>query len=52
MTGSRLVVGIGNVVAAFIVVSIVAGLLVMQAPKPAGQDSDSRFVPTALDAAE
>ena len=51
-TGSRLVVGIGNVVAAFIVVSIVAGLLVMKAPQPAIQDDDSRFAPTALDAIE
>ena len=33
MTGSRLVVGIGNVIAAFIVVSIVASLLAMQAPQ-------------------
>ena len=51
-TNSRLVVGIGNAVAAFIVVSIVAGLLVMKAPKPAIQDNDSRFAPTALDAVE
>ena len=40
MTNSRLIVGIGNVVSAFIVVSIVAGLLVMKTPKPAIQDSD------------
>ena len=53
MTGSRLIVGIGNVVAAFIVVSIVAGLLVMnKAPEPAIQDDDSRLTPTALDAIE
>ena len=52
MTGSRLIVGIGNTVAAFIVVSIVAGLLVMSTPKPAGQDSDTQFTPTALDAIE
>ena len=52
MTGSRLVVGIGNVVSAFIVVSIVAGLLVMTTPKPAIQESDSRLAPTALDAVE
>ena len=50
MTGSRLVVGIGNVVAAFIVASIVAGLLAMKTPKPAMQDDDSRFTSTALDA--
>ena len=50
--GSRLVVGIGNVVAAFIVVSIVAGLLVMQTPKPAIQDSDNQPAPTALEAIE
>jgi NADH-quinone oxidoreductase subunit H len=51
-TGSRLVVGIGNVVAAFIVVSIVAGLLVMQTPKPALQDSERQITPSALDAIE
>ena len=52
-TSSRLIVGIGNVVAAFIVVSIVAGLLVMnKTPEPAIQDDDSRFAPTALDAVE
>ena len=51
-TGSRLVVGIGNVVAAFIVASIVAGLLVMKTPKPAMQDSDSQLAPSALDAIE
>ena len=51
-TGSRLVVGIGNVVAAFIVVSIVAGLLVMSTPKPTIQDSDNQLAPTALDAIE
>ena len=51
-TGSRLVVGIGNVVAAFIVVSIVAGLLVMNAPKPAIQDSDNQLAPTVLDTIE
>ena len=51
-TNSRLVVGIGNVVSAFIVVSIVAGLLVMTTPKPAIQESDSRLAPTALDAIE
>ena len=51
-TGSRLVVGIGNVVAAFIVVSIVAGLLVMSAPKPTLQDSDNQLAPTALEAIE
>ena len=51
-TGSRLAVGIGNVVAAFIVVSIVAGLLVMQTPKPTIQDSDNQLAPTTLDAIE
>ena len=51
-TGSRLVVGIGNAVAGFIVVSIVTGLLVMDAPKPAMQDSASQLTPTALDAIE
>ena len=51
-TGSRLVVGIGNVVAAFIVASIVAGMLGTKTPKPAMQDSDSRLTPTALDAIE
>ena len=51
-TGSRLVVGIGNVVAGFIVVSIVAGLLVMDTPKPAMQDSSNQLTPTALDAIE
>ena len=51
-TGSRLVVSIGNVVAAFIVVSIVAGLLVMSTPKPAIQDSDNQLAPTVLDAIE
>ena len=52
MTGSRLVVGIGNVVAALIVVSIVARMLVMETPEPAIQDSDSGLTPTALDAIE
>ncbi|MDE0425875.1 MAG: NADH-quinone oxidoreductase subunit NuoH [Candidatus Poribacteria bacterium] len=52
ITNSRLVVGIGNAVAGFIVVSIVAGLLVMDAPKPVTQDSDNRLTPTALDAIE
>ena len=52
ITGSRLVVGIGNAVAGFIVVSIVAGLLVMDAPKPAMQDRDNQLTPTALDAIE
>ena len=53
MTGSRLVVGIGNVVAAFIVVSIVGGLLVMnKAPEPAIPDSDRQITPSALDAVE
>ncbi|MCY4554186.1 MAG: NADH-quinone oxidoreductase subunit NuoH [Candidatus Poribacteria bacterium] len=53
MTGSRLVVGIGNVVAAFIVVSIVAGLLVMnKAPEPAIRDNDRQITPSALDAIE
>ena len=52
-TGSRLIVGIGNVIAAFIVVSIVAGLLVMnKAPEPAIQDSDRQITPSALDAIE
>ena len=51
-TGSRLVVGIGNVVAALIVVSIVARMLVMETPEPAMQDSDSRFTSTTLDAIE
>ncbi len=51
-TGSRLVVGIGNAVAGFIVASIVAGLLAMDAPKPAMQDSDNQLTPTALDAIE
>ena len=51
-TGSRLVVGIGNVVAALIVVSIVARMLVMKPPELAMQDSDSRLTPTALDAIE
>ena len=51
-TGSRLVVGIGNAVAGFIVASIVAGLLAMDTPKPAIQDSDNRLTPTALDAIE
>ena len=52
-TGSRLIVGIGNVIAAFIVVSIVAGLLVMnRAPEPAIQDSDRQITPSALDAIE
>ncbi|MDE0013456.1 MAG: NADH-quinone oxidoreductase subunit NuoH [Candidatus Poribacteria bacterium] len=51
-TGSRLVVGIGNVVAALIVVSIVARMLVMETPEPAIQDNDSRLTPTALDATE
>lgn len=51
-TGSRLVVGIGNVVAGFIVAAIVAGLLAMDTPKPAIQDSDNRLTPTALDAIE
>lgn len=52
ITGSRLVVGIGNAVAGFIVVSIVAGLLVMDAPKPTMPDSDNRLTPAALDAIE
>ena len=52
ITNSRLVVGIGNAVAGFIVVSIVAGLLVMDTPKPAMQDSDNPLTPTALDAIE
>ncbi len=53
MTSSRLVVAIGNVVAAFIVVSIVAGLLVMnKAPEPAMTDSDGQMTPSALDAIE
>ncbi len=52
ITNSRLIVGIGNAVAGFIVVSIVAGLLVMDAPKPAMQDSDNPLTPTALDAIE
>ena len=52
LTGSRLVVGIGNAVAGFVVVSIVAGLLVMDAPKPAMQDRDNQLTPTALDAIE
>ena len=52
ITNSRLVVGIGNAVAGFIVVSIVAGLLVMDAPKPAMQDRDNPLTPTALDAIE
>ena len=51
-TGSRLVVGIGNVVAALIVVSIVARMLVMETPEPAMQDSDSRLTSTTLDAIE
>ena len=51
-TGSRLVVGIGNVVAALIVASIVARMLAMDTPEPAMQDSDSRLTPTALDAIE
>ena len=51
-TGSRLVVGIGNVVAGFIVAAIVAGLLAMDTPKPAIQDSDNRLTPTTLDAIE
>ncbi len=51
-TNSRLVVGIGNAISAFIVVSIVAGLLVMTTPKPAIQESDSGFAPTALDTVE
>lgn len=52
VTDSRLIVGIGNAVSGFIVASIVAGLLVMKAPKPAMSDSDSGFRPTALDATE
>ena len=52
ITGSRLVVGIGNAVAGFVVVSIVAGLLVMDAPKPAMQDRGNQLTPTALDAIE
>ena len=53
MTGSRLIVGIGNVVAAFIVVSVVAGLLVMnKAPEPAIRDNDQQITPSALDAIE
>jgi len=52
-SGSRLVVGIGNVVAAFIVVSIVAGLLVMnKTPEPAMQNDDPQITPSALDAIE
>ncbi len=52
-TGSRLIVGIGNVIAAFIVVSIVAGLLVMnKTPEPAIQDSNRQITPSALDAIE
>ena len=51
-TGSRLVVGIGNVVAALIVVSIVARMLVMETPEPAMQDSDNRLTSTTLDAIE
>ena len=52
-SGSRLVVGIGNVVAAFIVVSIVAGLLVMnKAPEPAIRTDDPQITPTALNAIE
>ena len=51
-TGSRLMVGIGNVVAALIVVSIVARMLVMETPEPAMQDSDSRLTSTTLDAIE
>ena len=51
--GSRLIVGIGNVVAAFIVVSIVAGLLVMnKAPEPAIRNDDQQITPSALDAIE
>lgn len=53
MTGSRLIVGIGNVVAAFIVVSVVAGLLVMnKPPEPAIRDNDQQITPSALDAIE
>lgn len=52
MTGSRLVVGIGNVVAALIVVSIVARMLVMETPEPAMQDSDNRLTSTTLNAIE
>ena len=53
MTESRLIVGIGNVVAAFIVVSIVAGLLVMnKTPEPAIPDDDSQITRSALDAIE
>ena len=52
-SGSRLIVGIGNVVAAFIVVSIVAGLLVMnKAPEPAMRTDDPQITPTALNAIE
>ena len=52
-SGSRLVVGIGNMVAAFIVVSVVAGLLVMnKAPEPAIRNNDQQITPSALDAIE
>ena len=52
-SGSRLVVGIGNVVAAFIVVSVVAGLLVMnKAPEPAMRTDDPQITPSALNAIE
>ena len=51
--GNRLWIGIGNVVAAFVVVSIVGGLLVMnKAPEPAIPDSDRQITPSALDAVE
>lgn len=51
--GSRLAVGIGNAIAGFIVVSIVAGLLVMnRAPKPAVENTDAPFTPSTLDAIE
>ena len=52
-SGSRLVVGIGNMVAAFIVVSVVAGLLVMnKTPEPAIRNDDQQVTPSALDAIE
>ena len=51
--GNRLWIGIGNVVAAFVVVSIVGGMLVMnKAPEPAIPDSDRQITPSALDAVE
>ncbi len=51
-TGSRLIVGIGNVVSAFVVVSIVASLLVMKTPKPAMPQDEPHFTPSTLDAVE